>query len=138
MKVVHNLASSNAVGLLQRDFGIQLSNVFDIASTASQIKKGGEPEALWKSYCGEKDIPLEAEQEASQALALGVVPLANENVLAKKASYSSFSLLPLAKVISDSLGEVELSKSHQEFNAKHVLGAKYTLNAEKFDENTSY
>jgi len=132
MKVLHDSASSNAIGNLQRDFGIQISNVFDIKHLASQIKNGSsdsEPGALWKSYCGDKDIPLKAEHDVSQALAFSTIPLANRIDLVKQVSHNSFSLLPLAKIIGNSLSEDKLLKSHQEFNAKQVQGAKYILNS---------
>ena len=47
LKIMHS-ATSNDVGWLQRDFGVQLVNVFDVQHTHGQTVSLAE---LWTQYC---------------------------------------------------------------------------------------
>lgn len=113
--------------------------MFDVKYLMSQAADGDETaEDLWKSYCGDKKIPINAEDKnKTQALALTAKPLASETELVKYATQNSFSLLPLAKVIGKLHGD-KLQKVHQEFNSTKVQSTKYLLISQQFDELTSY
>ena len=71
MKVMHGSTSSD-IGWLQRDFGIQITNVFDIQYYHSKIQNENSPKAkesscslslLWELYCGSMQIQFTNEDK---------------------------------------------------------------------------